>query len=182
MILEFETFPVLPHASSRSTIADARWSYTHEPAPEEARIVKFFPRGLSASCLVFLVALATNGHADDAPALTIRLIRPDEQGMHLIGLFRGAQGCRSRRCLGGVEARHSRRGSLGKPVEALISIGNPAMVREFRGLDGAEARIWFPAGASRPIWQAVAPRDDGSFAALATALALTDGAVRGTAR
>ncbi len=50
------------------------------------------------------------------------------------------------------------------------------MVRELRTLDGAVVGIGFDPGDGHVRWSAAIPRDDGTFAALATALALTDGA------
>ena len=48
------------------------------------------------------------------------------------------------------------------------------MARELRGLDGAEAVLGFDA-AGLLRWHATLPRDDGTLAAVGTALALTDG-------
>ena len=49
------------------------------------------------------------------------------------------------------------------------------MADELRGLDQADLVLWFDPDDGAPHWYAALPRDDGSFANLATALALTDG-------
>ena len=66
-------------------------------------------------------------------------------------------------------------GGLSKVTEALLALLNPANVRELRTLDGTELRLRFdPEGGRR--WSAIVPADDGTFAALATAMALSGGA------
>jgi hypothetical protein len=108
-------------------------------------------------------------------AMTVRLSRPDCQAERLIALFEGARAPHPAAALAGwkrTEGRHGR--SLGKPLEAAIAAINPEMARELRLLDGAEVGIAFAAD-GRLVWHAILPRDDGTFAAAGTALALTDG-------
>ncbi len=132
-------------------------------------------RGFLAAWLLFVAAL-DDARADDGPALTLHLIRPDEQGERVIGLFRGARVPHPAAALAAWKHATHGQGSLGKSIEAVISMGNPGMVREFRGLDGTSVRFWLSPNADRPLWQVAIPHDDGSFAAFATAIALTDGA------
>jgi hypothetical protein len=64
---------------------------------------------------------------------------------------------------------------LGKPWDAAIAAFNPAMAGELRGLDQGELVLWFAPDGGAAEWYITLPRDDGTFAHLATALALTDG-------
>ncbi len=107
-----------------------------------------------------------------AEAISIRLIRPDEQGRRLIGLFQGSPAPHPAAAL--AAWKHATKGkiSLGKATEAAIAAINPAMVDESKVLDGAEVEIGFGPDV---FWRAVLPHDDGSLAALGVALALTDG-------
>src|SRR5262249_18448150 len=64
---------------------------------------------------------------------------------------------------------------LGRPLEAAIAAFNPEMVPELKALDDARVEFTVPEEFERFEWQATLPRDDGAFAALVTALSLTDG-------
>ena len=110
-----------------------------------------------------------------AVAVAVRAVRPDVQGERLIGLFRGSRAASPAAALAAWKHATGGRFSLGKPLEAALAALNPPMARELKILDGAELLVGFaPGGPTR--WQAVVPNDDGSLAAMATALALTDGA------
>ncbi|QDV32645.1 hypothetical protein ElP_04800 [Tautonia plasticadhaerens] len=103
-------------------------------------------------------------------------VRPDEQCRAVLSLFEGTPWPHPAAAL--VDWKRSAPAgelrSLGKPLEALIAAFNPLMARELETLDGARVLLDFPpAGGAR--WAVVVPEDDGSIAALATALALTDG-------
>lgn len=126
-----------------------------------------------------LAVFPSPARAAEAPetALTVRLVRPQEQGERLIDLFRGARAPNPAAALAAWKHATGGRGSLGKPLEAAVAALNPAMVREFRGLDGAEFALGFAPTTGSARWRATVPNDDDSFAALASALALTDGAV-----
>ena len=108
------------------------------------------------------------------PALSILLLHPDSQGANVIRLFEGSRAANPAAALAAWRHATANLG-LGKAREALISVFNPAMVRELKIFEGARFhfRVDPETGAMR--WQAVMPEDDGTLAALATAVALTDG-------
>ncbi len=109
------------------------------------------------------------------PALSIRLLHPDSQGASVIRLFEGSRAANPAAALAAWRHATATLG-LGKAREALISVFNPAMVRELKIFDRARFnfRVDPESGAMR--WQAVMPEDDGTLAAIATSVALTNGA------
>jgi hypothetical protein len=113
--------------------------------------------------------------AGPPPAVTIRGVRPDQQGERLIALFQGSRAPHPAAALSAWKRARGDRSGLGKPAEAAVAALNPATVRELRTLDGAEVALRLDPGDGRLRWRAVLPRDDGTFAAVATAMALTDG-------
>lgn len=115
--------------------------------------------------------------SDAPPALTVQFSHPETQGDRLIGLFRGARAPHPAAALAAWKHATGGRAGLGKAREAVIAAMNPSMLGELRNLDGAVLSIGFAPETGRVQWRAVLPHDDGSFAAMATALALTDGAV-----
>ena len=124
-----------------------------------------------------MVSALGGARAEEGVALEVRLVRPEEQGERLLGLCRGSKAANPAAALAGWKHATGGRKTLGKPLEAALALLNPSMVREFRGLDGAEFLLSDVPAAGRVRWRAVVPSDDGSFAALAPALALTDGAI-----
>ena len=130
----------------------------------------------------FLTAAAILGPASnparpsEADALTVRVVRPDVQAERVIALFRGNRAPHPAAALSAWKHATGGKGSLGKPLEAAIAALNPAMVPELRHLHGTEFAVGFEPVAGRPWWWATLPDDDGSFAAVASALSLTDGA------
>ena len=126
--------------------------------------------------LFVLAALLLDGPklGPDPPALTIRLVHPREQGNRLLALFEGARAPHPAAALAGYKRAKGGDTGLGKAVDAGITALNPGMVAEMATLDDATLGLgWSPDG--RLAWGAVVPRDDGTFAAYATAAALTDG-------
>lgn len=111
----------------------------------------------------------------DRPALTIRLINPRAQLERLIALFEGSRAPHPAAALAGYKRAKGGDTGLGKAVEAAIASINPGMAAEMATLDDATLGFGLsPDG--RLTWNAVIPRDDGTFAAYATASVLTDGA------
>ncbi|HEV3165478.1 MAG TPA: hypothetical protein VGZ22_15735 [Isosphaeraceae bacterium] len=112
-----------------------------------------------------------------APALTVRLVHPDLQGERLLKLFERARAPHPAAALAAWRqaTRDRNPRGLGKGPEALIALFNPEMIAELRLLHGAELVLGFDPPDGRARWFATVPQDDGTFAALATALALTDG-------
>jgi hypothetical protein len=116
--------------------------------------------------------------ADPAfPAISVRAVRPDRECERLLALFEGSKAPHPAAALAGWKRATGGRQSLAKPTEAAIAAFNPGMVRELRNLEGAELCIGFDRTVNgRARWHARLPHDDGTVAALATALVLTDGA------
>lgn len=126
--------------------------------------------------VLLFASLASAQEPAASDALSIRLVRPREQGERLLSLFQGARAPHPAAAL--AAWKHATRGeaSLGKPREALIACLNPQMVKEFGSLDDASLKLDF-GSANDPIrWRLCLPSDDGTFAALAPALSLTEGA------
>ena len=107
--------------------------------------------------------------------MTIRLVRPDRQCERLIGLFRGSRAAHPAAALASWRRTASGREGLGKAAEAAIALLNPAMEREYRTLRDAEIGLGFGPAEGEVRWRVRVPGDDGTFAAVATALALTGG-------
>ena len=129
------------------------------------------------SGVVLFLAMGTGPVADppSGPAVTVRLVRPDRQCERLIGLFRGARAAHPAAALASWRRTASGREGLGKATEAAIAFLNPAMEREYRTLRDAEIGIAFGPAEGEVRWRVRVPGDDGTFAAVATALALTGG-------
>ena len=126
--------------------------------------------------LLLIAPLPRSGAEEPAVWLTVRAIRPDDQADRLIALFRGARAAHPAAALAAWKRATGGRQSLGKPLEAAIAALNPEMAGELRAFDQAELRLTVDPATGQARWQALAPHDDGSLAALTTALALTDGA------
>src|SRR5262245_31515446 len=110
-------------------------------------------------------------------AVTVRLVRPQEQGERFLALFQGARAPHPAAALAAWKNANRGRVGLGKGTEALVAALNPAMLtREARLLDEAELHLAFDPATGHPRWRARVPQDDGSLAAWVTSLALTDGA------
>ena len=112
---------------------------------------------------------------DPSPAIAVRLVRPDRLAQSIIDLFRGARVAHPAAALAAWKRASREPNRLGKPLEALIAAVNPSMVRELRTFDEAEADFWINPRDGKLDWGAFLPHDDGTFAALATSMALTGG-------
>jgi hypothetical protein len=135
-------------------------------------------RWVSAAVVLALGSSAACAGIDGepSPAVTVRLVHPEDQCARLLALFEGARAPHPAAALSAWKRATGGRLSLSKRSEALIAICNPDMVREWRTLDGAELVLGCDPTDGRLRWFATVPRDDGTFAALASAIALTDGA------
>jgi hypothetical protein len=129
-----------------------------------------------AVVVVLGTRLASGAESEARPAITARLVHPDEQCARLLTLFEGARVPNPAAALAAWKRATGGRESLGKPSEAFIALWNPDMVREWRTVHGSELVVRYDAADGHLRWSATVPRDDGTLAALATALALTDGA------
>lgn len=143
---------------------------------------RLLPRLARALSCVAILAPATAGEDGDKPsptAIAIRLNRPDAQLDRFLKLFEGARFPHPASAFAAwkratVLDRDEPR-PFSKAAEALIAFLNPEMVPELKTLDGAQASARWEKGTGKPIWSVTIPGDDGTFAALATALSLTDG-------
>lgn len=134
--------------------------------------------GCGSPILLGLLALAITGTArgGDAPAaLIVRFVRPDQQLDRFLALFEGAAVSHPAAALAAWRQATGDPDILSKGWQAAIAAQNPEMVRELRTLDDATLALGFDVrGWLR--WNLAVPHDDGTLAALAPALALTDGA------
>jgi hypothetical protein len=111
---------------------------------------------------------------EPAPAVLVRMVRPDVQLVRLLSLFEGARVPNPAAALASYRRATGDHDELGKAAQAGIAFLNPDMIDELRRLDGATVALG--TAADWWWWRATIPRDDGTFAALAAAMALTDGA------
>lgn len=125
--------------------------------------------------VVLLLSSTAAPAAGAGGALDVRLVRPDRQLERLLALFEGAPAAHPAAALAAWRRAARDPDVLSKAQQAALAALNPEMVGELRPLDGASLALDLDAD-GRPRWALVVPGDDGSFAALATALALTDGA------
>jgi hypothetical protein len=112
---------------------------------------------------------------DRGPSAAFFLFHPDRQAAALLGLFEGSRAAHPAAALAAWKRVTSQPNQLGKPTEAVISFFNPEMIPEWKVLHGAEYRLGFDLDEGKLRWSLVVPRDDGTFAALITALRLTGG-------
>ena len=108
------------------------------------------------------------------PFLSVRLVRPDEQLARFLTHFEGSKAASPASALAAWKRSKPGRG-LSKTAEAGIAALNPDMIGELRALDGATLNLGYREK-SKLAWRAGLPHDEGTFEALATALALTGGA------
>ena len=127
------------------------------------------------SIAVVALFLLTAAVPLDEPALRIRLGEPQTQAMAILDLFQPPTAPNPATALANWKRATKGKGTLGKGLEAAIASLNPAMVDEFKVLKGAEFVLDFSSKTGNPLWSFSVPLDDGTFAAVATALALTDG-------
>ncbi len=130
------------------------------------------------ACLAcgWVASAATGQEAEPVPAIRVRLDHPDEQLERLLDCFKGTKAASPAAALAAWKRASREPNQLGKPLEALIAALNPNMVGELKSLHGAEVSIRFDPETGLPIWSAFLPHDDGTFAAVASALVLSGGA------
>jgi hypothetical protein len=133
--------------------------------------------GMARIGIIVLIVLGSGLAAargdEHRPAIAVRLHRPRRQGEQLLELFQGAPASSPAAALAAWKLKTN--GSLSKRTEALIALVNPDLVRELGTFDESSAAIDFARTEGRLRWHVSVPHDDGTFAALATALVLTDG-------
>jgi hypothetical protein len=117
-----------------------------------------------------------NAQRGSAESLTVWLVHPDRQAAAILKLFEGCRAPHPAAALTAWKRATRDTNQLGKPTEAVIAFFNPDMVREWKALHEAELQLGFDHESGSARWTLVAPQDDGTIAALVTALRLTDGA------
>ncbi|GIW89121.1 MAG: hypothetical protein KatS3mg108_3445 [Isosphaeraceae bacterium] len=125
-----------------------------------------------------LVAAALLGHPgidESPPAIRIVAAQPAEQLVRILSLFDQTPVSSPAEWLARWRAATANPDLLSKAAQALIAALNPEMIPEAAILDGATFQLETSAEGSL-VWSLLIPDDDGSYAALATAMALTDGA------
>lgn len=110
-----------------------------------------------------------------APSLIVRLVHPDRQAEEVLKLFRGSRAPHPAAALAAWKRATREPNQLGKPLEAVISFLNPEMTAEWGVLHEAEFQLGFDPKCAAARWRMAVPRDDGTFAALITALRLSGG-------
>jgi hypothetical protein len=128
-----------------------------------------------AAGVALLVAGALRAESPPGETLFIRLEHPDHQAAAVLRLFEGARASHPAAALAAWKRATREPGRLGKPLEAVIALFNPEMIREWSVFHGAELRIDLSAAVGNSRWNVVVPRDDGTVAALVTAQRLTGG-------
>lgn len=123
---------------------------------------------------LLMTAIAAQA-AEPEDVLTVRLVHPERQLEQVLRLFEGARAPHPAAALAAWRRANGGRG-LSKSAEAVLALLNPETGRELAVLDGAELTIACDPDDGRLAWLFAVPHDDGTFAALATALVLTDGA------
>ena len=129
--------------------------------------------------MAYLLALIVLAIApDDAPphAITVHINYPDRQLETLLRLFDGAHAPDPASALAAWRRATGNTKTPGKAIEAAIAALNPGMIRELRSIDAGEFVLDFGAEKGEPRWFLRFPNDDGTFAAFATAMALSGGA------
>ncbi len=93
----------------------------------------------------------------------------------MIALFQGSRASDPAAALAAWKRATRDAKGLSKPLEAAIATLNPEMVSELRALDEAELGLGFDPEDGHVRWYAIVPHDEGTIAAMATALTLTGG-------
>lgn len=130
--------------------------------------------------MLLLAGAATLALAPDdppiPPAVEFRLEEPGRALEQILALFKGSRAADPASALANWKRATKGNMSLGKGTEGAIAALNPLMVRELATLNGAELVIDFAGKDGATLWSFAVPKDDGTFAAFASAMALTDGA------
>jgi hypothetical protein len=109
---------------------------------------------------------------EDAP-LIVRLVHPDRQAAEVLRLFEGSRAPSPAAALTAWKRATSYPGQFGKPLEAVIALSNPDMMREWRVFHDAELHLDLDPADGSTRWFAIVPRDDGTVAAAITSSRLT---------
>src|SRR5271157_5311927 len=143
---------------------------------------KFF--GFIAVCLELIVGLVVMQpranaigpeQATSGEPIVVRLVHPDRQAAAVLHLFEGCAAPHPAAALAAWKRSTRDPDQLGKPLEAVISFFNPEMVREWSVFHEARFQLEFDPETGSGRWRLTVPGDDGTLAALITALRLSGG-------
>ncbi len=109
------------------------------------------------------------------PALEVVALHPDRQLSTLLSFFEGTSAANPADLLASYRRATGKSDILGKAPQALIAALNPSMINELARLHQATFRLAIRPPAGESDWSLRVNNDDGTFADLAIALALTDG-------
>lgn len=126
---------------------------------------------MSLSLILLTAAIARA----DAPAVTIRIDDPSRALESVLALFEGSKAPDPATALANWKRATNGKKGLGKGAEAGIAALNPAMIKELKTIAGSRFVFDFAEKDGKPSWSFTVPKDDGTFSAFATAMALTDG-------
>src|SRR5271165_3263131 len=113
--------------------------------------------------------------ATSGEPIVVRLIHPDRQAAAVLRLFEGCAAPHPAAALAAWKRSTRDPDQLGKPLEAVISFFNPEMVREWSVFHEARFQLGFDPETGTRRWRLTVPGDDGTLAALITALRLSGG-------
>ena len=113
--------------------------------------------------------------ATSGEPIVVRLIHPDRQAAAVLRLFEGCAAPHPAAALAAWKRSTREPNQLGKPLEAVISFFNPEMVREWSVFHEARFQLGFDPETGSGRWRLTVPGDDGTLAALITALRLSGG-------
>ncbi len=113
--------------------------------------------------------------ATSCEAVVVRLIHPDRQAVAVLRLFEGCAAAHPAAALAAWKRSTRDPAQLGKPLEAVISFFNPEMVREWSVFHEARFQLGFDPATGAARWRLTVPGDDGTLAALITAMRLSGG-------
>jgi hypothetical protein len=131
--------------------------------------------GLGLASMIWAISARGADGRDDGPSAVFRLVHPDHQAAAVLKLFEGSRAPHPAAALAAWKRATREPNRLGKSTEAVISFFNPEMIPEWKVLHGAECRLGIDPDKGTRLWSLVVPGDDGTFAALITALRLTGG-------
>jgi hypothetical protein len=113
--------------------------------------------------------------ATSGEPIVVHLIHPDRQAAAVLRLFEGCAAPHPAAALAAWKRSTREPDQLGKPLEAVISFFNPEMVREWSVFHEARFQLGFDPETGSGRWRLTVPGDDGTLAALITALRLSGG-------
>jgi len=107
--------------------------------------------------------------------IVIRFIHPDRQAAAVLRLFEGCPAPHPAAALAAWKRASRDPDQLGKPVEAVVSFFNPEMIQEWSVFHDAQLQLGLDPKTGSARWLFTVPGDDGTIAALITALRLSGG-------